>query len=135
MYIHAYKMNLSPSVRSSIFKTMEQVMQQVEYPCFTDLRLKRIDPFYEELCLVIADVLILDSDSIITINGSKISASLVQEVYGQLHNEHLRLVFKNFNNVTSRIFNKKAYLRTALYNAVFEIESHNLNEMNCELLT
>jgi hypothetical protein len=111
---------------------MEQVKHQVEYHCFVDLRLKRIDPFYKELCLIISDVLVLDPNTVININGSKMTAFLVQEVYGQLRNDHLRLVFESFKNVTTRILNKKAYLRTALYNAVFEIESHYLNDMHCD---
>ena len=132
MYLSAQNMDPSTSVRPSIFKTMEQVMKQVEFHCFADLRLKRIDPFYKELCFIIADVLVLDPDTIITISGSKMPAFLVQEVYGKLHNDHLRLVFENFKNVTTRIHNKKAYLRTSLYNAVFEIESHYLNDMHCD---
>ena len=132
MYSHAHDMNQSTSVRPSVFQTLEQVKHQVEYHCFADLRFRRIDPFYRELCLIIADVLVLDPNVIININGSKMSALLVQEVYRQLRNDHLQLVFENFKNVTNRILNKKAYLRTALYNAVFEIESHFLNEMNCD---
>jgi len=131
MYSHAHDMKPSTSVRLSVFQMLEQVKRQVEYHCFADLRFKRIDPFYRELCLIIAEVLVLEPNTIIAINGSKMSAYLVQEVYGQLRNDHLRLVFDNFNNVTNRIINKKAYLRTALYNAVFEIESHFINDMIC----
>jgi len=124
--------NLSPSVRPSILKMLEQVMYQLEYHCFADLRLNRIDPFYKELCLVIADVLLLDPDTVISVNGSKMSAFLVQEVYGQLRNDHVRIVFENFQNVSYRIYNKKAYLRTALYNVVFEIESNFINDIHCD---
>ena len=132
MHSSANIMNPSPPVRPSVLTTVEQVMQQVEFHCFADLRLKRIDPFYKELCLVIADVLLLSPDTVIAINGSKMPAFLIQEVYGQLRNEHLCLVFDNFQNVSHRIHNKKAYLRTALYNVVFEIESHYLNDMHCD---
>ena len=124
--------NLSPSARPSLFKTLEQVMNQVEYYCFADLRLMRIDPFYKELCFVVADVLVQDPDSVISINGTKMSASLIQEVYGQLCHNHLQLVFDNFKSVCHRVYNKKSYLRTALYNAVFEIESHSINDMLCD---
>jgi len=116
----------------SIFKALEQVMLQVEYHCFVDLGLNRIDPFYKEICLIIAEILVLDKDSVIKINGSFVSIGLVQEVYLKIRNDHVRLVFNNFNNVTQRIFNKKGFLRTALYNAVFEIESHYLNDMICD---
>ena len=120
----------SPRCGLSIYEMLEKVMRQVEYHCFADLRFNRIDPFYKELCLVIAEVLVLDPLSIIKINGSNMYAHLVQEVYLRLQNDHVRLVFKNFNNVPSRVYNKKAYLRTALYNAVFEIESNSVNDSN-----
>ena len=119
----------------SILNMLKQVMQQVEYHCFTDLRLNRIDPLYKELCLIIAEVLVLDHESVIKINGSNIRAHLVQEVYSQIHNGHVSLVFNNFQNVSHRIYNKKFYLRTALYNSVFELESHYLNGMVHNILT
>ena len=131
MYVHDQNMKDSPCRGQSILIMLEQVMHQVEYRCFADLPLNRIDPFYKELCLVIAEVLVLDPISIVKVNGSNMPAHLVQEVYSQLHNEHVCLVFNNFNNVSYRIYNKKAYLRTALYNAVFEIESKYANDTNC----
>jgi len=112
----------------SVLKMLDQVMQQVEYNCFTDLNLNHTDPLFKELCLIIAEVLVLDKDSVIKINGSFVSTCLVQEVYSLIHNEHVDLVFDNFKKVSQRIYNKKGYLRTALYNAVFEIESGNVND-------
>jgi len=109
------------------FSVLERVMTQVEYPCFMDLRVKSIDPLYKELCLIMAEVLVLGRDDFIKINGSLIPVQLVKEVYLMLRHDHVRLVFDNFHNVSHRVHNKKAYLRTALYNAVFEIESHFVN--------
>ena len=135
MTLHFKPINLSSATNQSIFKMLEQVMLQVEYHRFADPRLNRIDPFYKELCLIIAEVLILNPDSTIKINGSIMSARMVQDVYSQICNDHLRLVFCNFNNISHRIINKMGYLRTALYNAVFEIESHYLNDVRCDGLT
>ena len=121
----------SPCCALSIHESLQQVMRQVEYHCFADLRFNRIDPFYKELCLVIAEVLVLDPTSCVKINGSNMRTHLVQEVYSQLHNDHVRLVFENFHNVSNHVYNnKKAYLRTALYNAVFELESNYINGTN-----
>jgi len=130
MTLHFQSAKVSPVYGQSILNMLDQVMLQVEYHCFADLRFKRIDPFYKELCLIIAEVLILDKDSVIKINGSNIPVGLVQEIYSQIRNDHLRIIFSNFQNVYYRIYNKKLYLRTALYNAVFEIESHYVNDMN-----
>jgi len=128
---HVQHMKDSPSCGQSILEMLEQVMRQVEYHCFADLRFNRIDPFYKELCLVIAEVFVLNPGSIIKINGLNMYAHLVQEVYSQLNNEHVCLVFQNFHNVSTHIYNKKAYLRTALFNAVFELESNYVNDLNC----
>jgi len=111
----------------SIREMLVKVMRQVEYHCFADLRFNRVDPFYKELCLIIAEVLVLNPVSVVKINGSTMFAHLVQEVYSQIQNDHVCLVYKNFLNVSTRVYNKKAYLRTALYNAVFEIESNSVN--------
>ena len=118
----------TPTDDQSVLKILNQVMLQVEYNNFADRRLNRIDPLYKELCLIIAEVLVLDQD-FIKINGTYICAHLVKEEYSQLRNDHLRLVFNNYLNVTKRVFNKRSYLRTALYNAVFEIESHYANDV------
>jgi hypothetical protein len=114
----------------SILSMLGQVMQQVEYHCFAGLRIGWIDPLYKELCLVIAEVLVLNPNTFVKINGSNMSTHLVREVYSQLRNEHVRLVFDSFRNVSTHIYNKRAYLRTSLYNAVFEIESHYINDIN-----
>jgi hypothetical protein len=113
----------------SILEMLELVKQQVEYHCFTDLCTNRTEPLYKELCLIIAEVLVLNPDSIVTINGSNMRAHLVQEVYSQLENDHIQLVYDNLHNVSTHIYNKKFYLRTALYNAVFEIEADSVNDI------
>ena len=113
----------------SIAGLLNQVMQQVEYHCFADLPSGYIDPFYKELCLIISEVFAMNQDAFIKVNGSETPIRLVQEVYSLLRNDHIRIVFTNFYHVSSRVYNKRAYLRTSLYNAVFEIESHFVN--NC----
>lgn len=120
--------NLPPVAYSSILDALEAVMRQVGYHYFAEVRSKRIDPFYKELCFIIADVLVLDPVNVIPINGTKMPASLVQEVYGQLNRDHLNLVYENFRNTTHHVYNKKAYLRTALYNVVFELHAHIAND-------
>jgi hypothetical protein len=121
--------NVCPSVRPSISLVLEleRVMQQVEYNCFADLRTGYIDPLFKELCLIICEVVVLNPDELVKVNGTQTPGHLVQEVYSRLRNEHIRLVFANYHGLTCRVYNKRAYLRTALYNAVFEIESHFIN--------
>jgi len=115
--------------KPSILKMLEQVMLQVEYHRFTDLKLRRIDPIFKELCLIIAEVLVLDQDSVIRINSAQISTYLVQEIYSTIRYDHVCLVYNNFRDVSKHIYNKRAYLRTSLYNAVFELEAQYINDI------
>ena len=117
-----------PPTGRSISDALSQVMQQVDFHCFADIQSQRSDPLYKELCLIIAEVFLLDPESVININGSLTPLRLIQDIYMHLRHDHVRAVFENFQNVASRIYNKKAYLRTALYNIVFEIESHYAKE-------
>jgi len=121
-----------PSPRQTIADTLARVMLQVEYDCLADMQTRRVDPFYQELCLIVAEVFVMDPESVMRINGAATAAGLVQEIYARLCCEHVRLVFDNFQDVSRRVHNKKAYLRTALYNAVFELESYLINDSFCD---
>jgi len=118
---------IDPSDHPSIMSTFNHVKDQVEFHCFAKLRTKWVDPFYSELCYIISEVLVMNPDTIIKINSSYISTYTVQEIYRQLRNDHLRLVYGNFQNVSCHITNIRAYLRTALYNTFFELEAHYIN--------
>jgi hypothetical protein len=120
-----------PPAPLSLSDTMDSVMRQVEYNCFADFRTRLVDPLYIELCLIISEVFLMDPEMFVKVNGSVILTRLVQDVYLRLRNDHLRLVFSNFQSVYSKIYNKKAYLRTALYNSVFELESSFINDALC----
>ena len=88
-----------------------------------------------ELCYIIAEVYIIDPDSKIKISDEILDAYLVQEIFRELTLEHLRLVKDNFEDQIELIKNKRAYLRTALYNSVFEIEAHYTNLVNHDMAT
>jgi hypothetical protein len=126
MSLHDLK-NKNSDTGGTIASAVRQVMEQVEYHCFEDPVSSLTDPLYRELCLVMAEVSLLDPDAYIKINADNIRVHLVQEVYRNLQHDHVYLVFSNLNNVASRIYNKKAYVRTALYNSFFELESHYTN--------
>ena len=126
MNIRIYPRPSSQPVRPSLSSSLAKVQSQVEYHCFASLNTGRIDPLYNELCLVIAETLLLYPDSYIKINGTPTHIHLIQEVFLLLRSEHLRLVFNNLQNDSYKVSNKKAYLRSALYNSFFEYESNSI---------
>lgn len=113
--------------RPSLFATLEQVKTQVEYLSFAETiettGKAYIDPLYDELCLIIAEVLVRPPESTMRIRGGTIETHIVQEVYRALTAEHVRTVYENFKAQTTRIYNKAAYLQTSLYNAAFELNA------------
>ena len=86
-----------------------------------------------EICLIIAEVYYMQPSFSVKIGGEALEVSLVEEIFSEVTQSHVELVIENFNSVSSVIRNKKAYLRTALYNAVFELSSHYSNRVCCEI--
>ncbi len=116
--------------RPSLFETLDAVKERVDYADFAKPLLNGemyVDPLIEEICLIIAEVLIRPSNRVMRIRGQEIEAGIVQEVYNRLTYDHIELVADNFRRQTQLIHNKSAYLQTALYNSVFEIHSHYTN--------
>lgn len=84
--------------------------------------------FAKEIALIIAEVLRLPETAEIRIDGNKLPSSLVKEVFSMVEREHVENVMTAFRSAKYEIRHKKTYLRTALYNSVFEIESRVENE-------
>ena len=86
--------------------------------------------FARDLCVIIAEVYLLaaTSDGCIRIQGDPIPYRLVADIYRFLRGEHLEHVMERYRTVRYEVRNVKAYLRTALYNAVFELEGSGENE-------
>lgn len=121
--------------RPSLFQTLAEVKKQVEYDCFGKTLKKTgrvfFDPLYEEICLIIAEVLVRPPESTMRIRGNVIETGIVQEVYRALTNEHVQMVYENFNAQERHVYKKSAYLQTALYNAVFELSANDTNGGLC----
>lgn len=109
--------------RPSFREAFRRAAEQVELHCCEPIE---TEPF-RELCYIIAEVYMLDPYSRIRIADETFDAYLVQDIFGELELDHLRLVWNNFRSQTGIIKNKRAYLRTALYNSVFEFEAHHTN--------
>ena len=113
----------------SFIEIYRNVCNDLEIECFE----KSAKPFIKELCLIIAEVLALKDDFMVKIAHEALPAKLVAEVYSQLTNEHIKFVYDSFCDLGYSVKNKKAYLRTMLYNVVFEFSGHWLNQLNTDL--
>lgn len=101
-----------------------EILNGIEEACEVDFFDGSYKEQAKELCLIIAEVKMLNPESEIRVSGVMLSCAMVQEVYSKIGHEHLEIVIDNFKKITYEVKNKKAYLRTALYNCVFEFESH-----------
>lgn len=104
----------------------ELVKKQIEFDCFSEEEKGQA----MELCRIVAEVMTLPPNLSVRIDGKDIPAALAAEVFGELTHEHLSAVMENYKNAVYRICRRKTYLRTALYNSVFELESGFVNSVN-----
>lgn len=121
------KVTVPSSSVKSFWSVLQSVKEQVR--CLSFERGSEQNQV-EELCRIIAEVYCLNPEREISIEGASLPVSLVQEVYNELDERHIYLVMENFAKITHKINYKKTYLRTALYNSVFELEHHYENGDN-----
>lgn len=111
------------SARLSFREAYRRAATQTEMQACTDSR----KGMMAELCYIMAEVYMIDEKSKIAVGGEPLDAYLVKDVFAELRYPHLEMVTDNFERETKYIKNKRAYLRTALYNSVFELEAHYTN--------
>lgn len=116
---------VSPSCQVNVTfnQTLDNVFHQVEFLCF---KINEQD-FARELCFYIAEIYKLKNDYTVNIDGEPLPAELVKEIFEKITHDHMKLVIKNYKNSVNTVVRKKSYLRTALYNSVFELEAHYIN--------
>ena len=112
--------NVSSRPVGSLIQILKAVKSQIEYDTFY----KNDMALVGELCLIISELFTLPPGAEVKIGQDKLTAELVQQVYSMLTREHISFVIDNFRSCGHEIKFKKAYMRTALYNSVFEYESY-----------
>jgi len=115
----AYDLELCPSVCPSFDTFVMRAKEQLDFDYLPDF-----GDFEHEACMILAEVYSLAPDSLLKISGSMKPAHIAQGVFAKLTPEHLQMVRDNFMRIDYPVYNKKLYLRTALYNSVFEISAH-----------
>jgi DNA-binding Lrp family transcriptional regulator len=81
----------------------------------------------DEIMLNIQDMYFSTEDRI-KIGKEDKPATLVRNVLHKIRYIHLEHIVDNYLSLDVKIKNKKAYLRTMIYNSVFEVEAHYTNE-------
>ena len=114
----------SPKGRLTFREAKSKVAEQLEYPRTFDVF--EVEAF-KELLMIIAEVYLMPPDKPIRISGEWLDGYVVQEIFREIRGDHLRSVYYDYTHRENEtpIANKKAYLRTMLYNAVFSAETHN----------
>lgn len=84
-------------------------------------------PFAEEIVKTVAEIYMLADSLPVRIDGEQLDAWTVKQIYAQLTEDHVSAVIHNFRRIPYEIRAKKSYIRTALYNAVFEFEAGIVN--------
>ncbi len=113
----------------SFYEVLQTVRDQINIRCFPAAAWGQVN----EIFLIVAEMYKLPPEAEVQINGQKLPALLVQEVYLLLTEEHIRRVLQNFEAATYPVKFKKTYLRTALYNVVFEYESGTVNQFRVDM--
>ena len=113
----------NPSVRPSFDDVLEQVKEQIAIDCVPFEQILQA----EEIAAIIAEVLRLRPEDKLRVDGVMHPAADVQAVYAKLENEHIMHVIETYNEIPYPIKSPKMYLRTALYNAVFELNNAGAN--------
>ena len=115
----------SPSLRPSFREAISRAEGQVSYGAFASSPMKRL---VHELCCIMAEIYMMDPCGKVRISGEWLDTYLVQEVFGEITHENVAVVCAEFSRLCCDVQNKKAYLRTMLYNSVFTLEADSVND-------
>lgn len=118
--------SISSSSRVLSFdETVGEVTRQLEVECLESRGYSK--PQLLEICMIIAEIYMRNPNGSVRIGKELLDNSIVQQVYRKLTAEHVDMVMDNLSRITTVIHNKKQYIRTALYQSVFELEAHYAN--------
>ena len=122
----------NPSVRPSFREAISRAERQIDK---SDILIDgRLDVgLVREVCMIIAEVYMMDPARPIRISGEWLDGYLVQEIFREISRMHVETVIDEFCRLVIDIRNKKAYLRTALYNIVFTLDAHYTNRVNHDM--
>lgn len=119
--INSVAENLSACL--SFDEAYERTRAQIDMECFPVEMLVQAT----EVAGIIAQVYTLPKNGVIKVAGCLRKVGDVQAVFKKMTNEHVVYVIEEFNEIPYRIRYKTAYIRSALFNSVFELTSAENN--------
>lgn len=128
----SFEGNDGPSVRPSFMRVLDEVREQIGWPLLF-ARSETVRPLAEEVAKIITEVYLLPDDSRVQIDGEWVDTRLIKEIYRNITGDHVCRVIDNYRRARTVIKRPRQYLRTCLYNIVFEAALAEENEANVEL--
>jgi hypothetical protein len=87
-------------------------------------------PVYSEIALIIAEIYICHPKQQYSMAGQVYDAEFIRNAFDGLERQNIEFVIDNIINYKSEIKNKKSFIRTALYNSLFETNIGKTNDEN-----
>lgn len=112
---------------------LEELRKQTGYYEHLSIGNQAIAELYDQVLRILADVMILQPSSLVSINQVKLPASIVQERFRQLDCSHMDYLTQLLSENKSRIHNIRAFILTASYNAPSEIDAYYTALSNFDL--
>lgn len=111
------------SFREAIGRAEEQVgFCRMEYR-------DKLRPLVHDMCRVMAEVYMARPSAVMVVAGESMEAGMIAEVFAELTEEHVMRLASQLYEGWAFVAHPRAYLRSALYNAVFEFESVVLRDV------
>lgn len=111
------------------YDLLADVEEQIEIECFERCDRRQA----KEIALIIAEVMKLPDDAAVRIAGNDLPAEMVALIFDRIEHDHVTEVMRHYQEATYEIKHTKTYLRTALYNSVFEMEARIDNEVRKDM--
>ena len=84
----------------------------------------------DELVEIMAEVAMLRSKTILIGRKTEYPTTFVQDRFRRITSGHIRKVLEGIRENTTRVYNTRAYLLAALFNAVSTMENHYAMQVN-----
>ena len=112
---------------------LEELRNQTGYYEHLSVGNNEIAELYDQILRILADVMILQPSSLVSINQVKLPGSIVQERFRQLDCSHMDYLTQLLSENKSRIRNIRSFVLTASYNAPSEIDAYYTALSNFDL--